>query len=175
MLRLTIPGKTSDIGDPQRCNFFIDMLRSSLQGEKELVTLLPVAQQEANNAALKKILAGYLMKVHKQAIRAEEILGILLMQPGGVSESLVKSLLKEIKTLQHAITVNIVNDAILEQCIHKIIRRKIDLYSNLRQLAFSLGMDDAICLLYESLQDEKETRDMITAMAKNKTERLLEA
>jgi ferritin-like metal-binding protein YciE len=175
MLRLSIPGKTSDIGDAKRCNFFMNMLGSSLKEEKKLGYLLPVAVQEAHNTELKKILAGYLMQVHKQAIRAEEILGILLMQPGGDSNRSVRSLSNEINALQHTLEADPINDIVLRTSIKRIMRNKIVMYNNLTQLALSLGMDDAVALLNQSLLDEKESDLLLSGPLKTKTRQLVDA
>src|SRR5688572_20889905 len=175
MLRLSIPGKTSDIGDAKRCNFFMNMLGSSLKEEKELGHLLPVAVQEAHRIELKKILAGYLTQVHKQAIRAEEILGILLIQPGGDSNRSVRGLSNEINSLQHTLEAERINDTVLKTSIQRIMRYKIVIYSNLKQLALSLGMDDAVALLNQSLLEEKESDLLLSASLKTRARQLVDA
>jgi len=162
MLRLSIPGKTTDIGDPQRCNYFVALLRSSLKTENELEALLETAHRSVATSTLKNILAGYSVQVHRQAIRFEEIFGILLMQPGGATFAAIRNLQKEVQSLKQEINALQLNERSIRNCLLKINQYKIVLYSNLEQLSASLGMNDITCLLQEASDEEKATGFLLT-------------
>jgi ferritin-like metal-binding protein YciE len=167
MLRLTIPGKTSDIGDIQRREYFLAMLRSSLKSETELRYLLQSAYHSASTSSFKELLHGYSIQVCRQAIRFEEIFGILLMQAEGSTFAVLRNLQKEIKALKELVNKPQQGDRQIRDSLLKINQHKIALYDNLGHLSVSLGMNDITWLLHEALDEEKATGFLLTVTGRN--------
>jgi ferritin-like metal-binding protein YciE len=176
MLQKNILGKTSPPGDSQLCRFFADQLRCIYKAEQGLLGPVTIMQQSASMEDLKKLFAEYLLQLHKQAMRLEDIFSILLINPLAAEPcDAMEGLIKEIdRVIQKTAEGSITRDAALIIAVQKAEHYKIATYGSLEQLATSPGMEEVSNLLNQSLQDEKDHDLLFSDIAERRVNWLAE-
>jgi ferritin-like metal-binding protein YciE len=149
-------------------DFFIDELRDIYWAEKHLVKALPKFQKAATSEELANAFADHLAVTEEQVSRLEQVFELLEEKPRGKKCEAMEGLVKEaesiIKDTEEGTSTR---DVALIISAQKVEHYEIAAYGGLCTLAKTLGNEEIASLLGETLEEEKETDELLTQLAEN--------
>jgi ferritin-like metal-binding protein YciE len=149
-------------------DLFLDELRDIYWAEKHLVKALPRMEKAATSEELATAFADHLAVTQEQVTRLEQVFELLGEKPRGKKcegmEGLVKEAESVIEDTEEGTSTRDVGLIISAQ---KVEHYEIAAYGGLAQLAKTLGKEDIANLLGETLEEEKETDELLTNLAEN--------
>jgi len=146
-------------------DLLVDQLKDLYSAENQLVKALPKMAKAAANPDLRAGFEQHLEETKNQAARLEEICASLEVTPKGKKCAAMEGLIEEGKELLEADADPNVLDAGLICAAQKVEHYEIAAYGTARTWAEQLGLDDAVQLLSESLEEEKATDEKLTELA----------
>ncbi|MBT1702433.1 ferritin-like domain-containing protein [Chryseosolibacter indicus] len=148
--------------------FFLDELRDIYWAEKHLVKSLPKFQKAATSEELAGAFEEHLAVTEEQVARLEQVFELLGEKPRGKKCEAMEGLVKEgesiIKDTEAGTSTR---DAALIISAQKIEHYEIAAYGGLCTLAKTLGTEEIAEILGETLEEEKETDELLTELAEN--------
>ncbi len=146
-------------------DLFIHQLTTVHNAETLQAKSLPRMAERARNKHLKSVLNGHCAETERHITRIHEVMDILGLQhkPGPVPA--MEGLLADGENLQDDIADDRAVDATLIAAAQKIEHYEIACYGTLIALARALGYDNAVVILKETLEEEKNTDVMLTHIA----------
>lgn len=149
-------------------DLFVDLLRDTYWAEKHLVKALGKLEKAATSEELATAFADHLAVTQEQVTRLEQVFEMLGEKPRGKKcegmEGLVKESESVIEDTEEGTSTRDVGLIISAQ---KVEHYEIAAYGSLTQLAKTLGKEDIANLLAETLEEEKETDELLTTLAEN--------
>jgi ferritin-like metal-binding protein YciE len=143
---------------------FVDELRDIYDAEKQLTKALPKMAKAAENSELRAAFEEHLEITRAQVSRLEEVFKLLGMPARGKTCEGMKGLIEEgdekLKELEGSVL-----DAALIGSAQKVEHYEIATYGTLATFAEVLEMEDAKDLLGQTLEEEKEADEKLTAIA----------
>jgi ferritin-like metal-binding protein YciE len=147
-------------------NFLVDELNDIYWAEKHLVRALPKMVKAATDTGLKGVFAGHAATSRMQVERLEQVFELLGETPRVKKCEAMAGLVEDANgVIEGTGKGTHLRDAGLVLAAQKVESYEIATYSALVQLARTMGNEDIISLLEETLSEEKEADELLTALA----------
>ncbi|HEY0655362.1 MAG TPA: ferritin-like domain-containing protein [Chryseosolibacter sp.] len=147
---------------------FLDELKDIYWAEKHLVKALPKMKKAATSEALATAFDDHLAVTQEQVARLEQVFELLGEKPRGKKCEAMEGLVKEAESvIEDTEDGSSTRDVGLIIGAQKIEHYEIASYGGLAQVAKTLGLEEIGNLLGETLEEEKETDQLLTNLAEN--------
>jgi ferritin-like metal-binding protein YciE len=146
---------------------FIDELKDLYSAEKQIVRSLPKLAKAASTPELQEALRSHLEETKGQVERLDQIAEIVGKKLTGKTCAGMKGVLEEGSEVLEDIEEGNVRDAALIGASQRVEHYEIAGYGTARDLAKLLGLDDAVELLEQTLEEEKAADKKLTVISKN--------
>ncbi|MGZ8544586.1 MAG: YciE/YciF ferroxidase family protein [Flavisolibacter sp.] len=145
---------------------FIEELKDIYWAEKHLVKALPKMKKAATSQELALAFEEHLAVTEEQVKRAEQVFELLDMTPRAKKCEAMDGLVKEAQNIiEDTPKGTAVRDAGLIIAAQKVEHYEIAAYGSLVQLAKTMGENEVADLLQLTLDEEKETDQLLTELA----------
>ncbi len=145
---------------------FIEELKDLYNAENQLVKALPKMAKAASSEELKDGFEEHLEQTRSHVERLEKIFRGLDENPKGKKCVGMEGLIEEGSEAMGEDFEDAVMDAALIGAAQRVEHYEIAAYGTARELAEVLGESDYASLLQETLDEEKETDEKLTSLAK---------
>lgn len=161
---------TEDVDDEGALNtLFIDLLKDMYWAEKYLVKKLPVAEEAATTAALKKALKDHWLQTKKQVAKVEQVFESIGEDAVSKKCAAMQGLIEEVEEIiDETDDQTLTRDVGLIIAAQKVEHYEIAAYGGLAALAQVLGHKEATKILLEILEEEKEADSKLSEIAQDK-------
>ncbi|HEX5155239.1 MAG TPA: ferritin-like domain-containing protein [Parafilimonas sp.] len=160
------PGIAS--GDSMLKKFFEDELKDIYWAEKHIVTALPKMKKAATSEQLQQAFEDHLQQTQTHVQRLEEIFELLEKKAQAKKCDAMAGILEEgngvISETEKGTSTRDVGLIISAQ---KVEHYEIATYGGLAQLATTLGLEDVANILHQTLEEEKQTDELLTQIAES--------
>jgi len=146
-------------------NLFVHELKDLLSAEKQLVKALPKMAKGAANEALRMAFEEHLEQTKGHVQRLEKVFDLVNKTARAEHCKAMEGLIEEGSDLLEEEGEEAVKDAALIGAAQKVEHYEISGYGTARTLAQMLGLNEAVQLLQETLDEEKETDEKLTELA----------
>jgi ferritin-like metal-binding protein YciE len=146
-------------------DLFLHELKDLLSAEKQLVKALPKMAKAATSEKLRDGFEKHLEQTKGHVERLETVFEQLGKTPRAETCKAMEGLVKEGADLIAEDGDPMVKDAALIGAAQRVEHYEIAAYGTTRTLAEQLGHKDAVKLLQQTLDEEKETNDELTKLA----------
>ncbi len=145
---------------------FLDELKDIYWAEKHLTKALPKMKKAATSEELANAFETHLGQTEVQITRLEEVFELIDEKPRAVKCEGMEGLVKEgEKIMDDTPKGSSVRDAGLIISAQKVEHYEIAAYGSLVQLAKTMGFTDVVPLLEQTLEEEKQTDQLLTELA----------
>ncbi len=144
---------------------FTEQLQDVYYVEKQLMRGLARMAKAANSDELRAAFEEHREETATQMERLEEVFEMLDRSPKGKKCEAMDGLMDEAKELMEDFSDDPALDAALVAAAQKVEHYEIATYGSLCAWAEQLGLEEAIPLLEETLQEEKKTDQTLTELA----------
>jgi ferritin-like metal-binding protein YciE len=145
---------------------FQDTVKDIYNSEQQLLKAMPKMQEAAQNPRLKEAIGTHITQTQEHVRRIEQVAKMLGFDPNGVVCQGTMGLVKEAQEHIEEFAGSPAGDAAIVACAQKNEHYEIANYGTVITWAEQLGLsDDAIDLLEQTLGEEEETDDLLTAIA----------
>jgi ferritin-like metal-binding protein YciE len=148
-------------------DLFLHELKDIYNAEKQLLKALPKMAKAANSENLQQAFEEHLDQTTTQVERLEQIFESLGKPARGPKCEAMEGLIEEGKKLLEEDAEATVCDAGLIAAAQKVEHYEIASYGTLKTFAQLLGYEDAVELLQQTLDEEKETDQRLTELAES--------
>jgi len=145
---------------------YIDELRDLYSAENQLVKALPKMAKAASSDELRQGFEEHLEQTKEHVARLEQIFEALDESPKGKKCMGMEGLIKEGAEAMEEDFEDAVMDSALIGAAQRVEHYEIAAYGTTREFANLLGETEAASLLEETLNEEKETDEKLTELAK---------
>ena len=162
--------KTASNGTGHKENLskiFEDSLKDIYWAEKYLTKALPKMSKAAYDETLSKAFTDHLAETEGQIERLEQVFNHLGKKAQSKKCPAMEGLVEEGKEAIEEYEKGYARDAALIIAAQKVEHYEIATYGGLAQLARTLGLDEVSDILAETLEEEKETDELLTGIAEN--------
>jgi ferritin-like metal-binding protein YciE len=146
-------------------NLLVHELKDLLSAEKQLVKALPKMAKGAASETLRTAIEEHLEQTKGQVERLEQVFAMVDKAPRAEHCKAMEGLISEGDELLQEDGEASVKDAALIAAAQKVEHYEISGYGTARTLAELLGLDQAVELLQQTLDEEKETDLKLTKLA----------
>jgi len=140
-------------------------LKDLLSAEKQLTKALPKMAKGASSEALREAFKEHLEQTKTHVDRLEQVFKLLDKAPRAEHCKAMEGLIEEGADLLEEEGEDAVKDAALIGAAQRVEHYEIAAYGTTRTLAELLGLDKAVKLLQQTLDEEKETDEKLTELA----------
>jgi ferritin-like metal-binding protein YciE len=148
--------------------FFVEELKDIYWAEKYLVKSLPKMQKAATSEELANAFADHRAVTEEQVSRLEEVFGMMEETARAKKCEAMEGLIKEAESvIEDTEDESATRDVALIMAAQKVEHYEIATYGGLVQLAKTIGREDIADVLAQSLEEEKETDELLTTIAEN--------
>jgi len=144
---------------------YIDELKDLYSAENQLVKALPKMAKAASSDELRQGFEQHLEQTKGHVQRLEKIFEALGESPKGRTCKGMQGLIEEGSEATGEDYEGSVMDAALIGAAQRVEHYEIAGYGTVRSMAETLGQDDHVSLLEETLEEEKETDEKLTELA----------
>jgi ferritin-like metal-binding protein YciE len=145
---------------------FIEELKDIYWAEKHLLKALPKMKKAATSEELASAFEEHLAVTEEQVKRAEQVFDLLELSPRAKKCEAMDGLVKEAQEIiEDTPKGTSVRDAGLIIAAQKVEHYEIAAYGSLVQLAKTMGENEVADLLQLTLDEEKETDQLLTELA----------
>lgn len=144
---------------------FIHELKDLLSAERQLVKALPKMAKGAANERLKQAIEEHLEQTKGHVDRLEQVFKSINKSARAEHCKAMEGLIEEGSDLLKEEGDDAVKDAALIGAAQRVEHYEIAAYGTARTLAEILGHRDAVDLLQQTLDEEKETDEKLTQLA----------
>lgn len=148
-------------------DLFVHELRDLYSAEKQLLKALPKMAKAATHEELKEGFEQHLSQTEEHVTRLEEIFEKLGVSSRGEKCAAMEGLIEEGKKIMEEDISDNVLDAALIAAAQRVEHYEIAGYGTAKTFAEILGQDEAVDLLEQTLDEEKETDVKLTELAEN--------
>jgi ferritin-like metal-binding protein YciE len=161
-------GQQANETDPKLMELFVDELKDIYWAEKHLVKALPKMQKAASSAELQDAFANHLEQTKEHVSRLEQVFELLGEKAQAKKCDAMEGLVEEAQgVIEDTEAGTATRDVALIMAGQKTEHYEIATYGGLTTLAKTLGLEDAAEILGSTLQEEKETDELLTSIAEN--------
>jgi len=145
---------------------YIDELKDLYNAENQLLKALPKMAKAASSEELRRGFEEHLEQTRGHVERLEEIFKSLDENPKGKKCMGMEGLVKEGSEMMEEDFEGALMDAALIGAAQRVEHYEIAAYGTVSEFARILGEDEHVSLLEETLQEEKDTDEKLTGLAK---------
>lgn len=142
-----------------------DELRDLYDAEKQLTKALPKMARAAASDPLRDAFEGHLQQTETHVERLERIFEAAGEKPTGKKCAAMAGLIKEGDEIVESTGEDAVRDAGLIMAAQKVEHYEVAAYGSARAHAELLGEQEAVSLLEETLNEEKEANEKLNELA----------
>lgn len=146
---------------------FVDSLKDIYWAEKALTKALPKMAKNATSEDLIATINDHLVITQEQVNRLEQVFDLIGEKASAKKCDAMEGLIKEGESIVEETEVGPVRDAGIIAASQKIEHYEIATYGTLAAFAQTLGEDEAVALLQQTLEEEKEADTLLTEVAYN--------
>jgi ferritin-like metal-binding protein YciE len=146
-------------------DLFLDTLQDTYHAEGQLVKALPKMAKAANNLELKRGFEQHLKQTEQHYGRVEKVFAAIGEKAKSKTCEAMEGLIEEASDWIGESAEPNVMDAGLIAHAQKVEHYEIASYGSARTWAEQLGLEEAVRLLQETLDEEKETDEKLTQLA----------
>ena len=148
--------------------FFEDSLKDIYWAEKSLIKALPKMQEAATTEELKNAIEEHLAQTETQVKRLEQVFELIGKKAQAKKCDAMEGLIKEGESIiEETEDGSMTRDVGIIIAAQKVEHYEIATYGGLAQIATTMGLDEAADLLNETLEEERETDELLTEIAEN--------
>ena len=147
-------------------DLYLEQLRDLYSAESQLISALPEMAGAAAHSELKKGIERHLEETRQQKQRLEEVFSALGASPSGEHCEAMEGLVKEGKEILAMQGDASVKDAALIAAAQRVEHYEIAGYGTVCTFAEMLGRSEDKMTLAKTLEEEKETDEKLTKLAK---------
>jgi len=148
-------------------DLFHDTLKDIYFAEKKILATLPKMMKAAQDEDLKAAFEKHRGETQGHVERLEEIFGMIDAKPQGKTCKAIVGITEEGAEIMEEYKGSPALDAGLLAAAQAVEHYEISRYGTLRTWAEELGLDDAVSLLQETLDEEKATDEALTEIAES--------
>lgn len=146
--------------------FFVEELRDIYWAEKHLVKALPKMQKASTSEDLAQAFADHTAQTEEHVARLEQVFELLGEKPRAKKCEAMEGLIKEGESIiEDTEKGSATRDVGLILAAQKVEHYEIATYGGLAQLAKTIGREDIKNLLGQTLDEEKQTDELLTSLA----------
>jgi ferritin-like metal-binding protein YciE len=146
---------------------YVDSLKDIYWAEKALLKALPKMAKNATSQKLKMAIEEHIAVTEEQAMRLEKVFELAGKKATAKKCEAMDGLIKEGQDIMESTEPGPVRDAGIISASQKIEHYEIATYGTLRAFANTLGETEAVSLLEQTLNEEKEADVTLTEAAYN--------
>ncbi len=146
-------------------DLFEDQLKDIYWAEKALTKAIPKMIKNATSEDLINALTEHLEVTEQQVTRCEEVFAVMNMEVSASKCEAMEGLMKEANEIMDSTKEGSVRDAGIICAAQKVEHYEIATYGTLAAFARQLGESEAVVLLEETLQEEKDADVTLTEIA----------
>jgi ferritin-like metal-binding protein YciE len=162
------PAFTQEQNQSMLQEYLIEELRDIYWAEKHLVKALPKMAKATTSEELATAFEEHLAVTEEQVSRLEQVFELLGEKPRGKKCEAMEGLVEEAESIiEDTEDGSATRDVALIIAAQKVEHYEIASYGGLTTLAKTLGLDEIAGLLGETLEEEKETDELLTQLAEN--------
>jgi ferritin-like metal-binding protein YciE len=155
-------------GNSQLEKFFHDSLKDIYWAEKNLLKALPKMQKNATTEQLQDAIEEHISQTETHVERLEQVFEMIGHKAQAKKCEAMEGLIKEGESIiEETEDGSMTRDAGIIGAAQKVEHYEIATYGTLATLAKVMGQDEAAALLEETLEEEKQTDENLTAIAEN--------
>jgi ferritin-like metal-binding protein YciE len=159
-MECAMTAKDKDLND-----LFLDTLKDIYYAEKQILKALPKMAKAAQSDQLRAAFEKHHGETEGQVDRLEKIFQLIDKPARGKTCDAIQGILDEGKEIMEEYKGTEALDAGMLAAAQAVEHYEISRYGTLKQWAQQLGMKDAVQLLDETLQEEKNTDVSLTTLA----------
>jgi ferritin-like metal-binding protein YciE len=144
---------------------FVDHLSDLYSAEKQIAKALPKLASAAETEELRQALLSHLRETKDQGQRLEQIFAAMKKKPATKVCLGMKGSLEEAAEISQGIEAGLLRDAALIAAVQRIEHYELAEYGSAIEFAKLLGLEDAVTLLQETLQEEDLAEKKLTQIA----------
>src|SRR3954471_3564035 len=144
---------------------FHDTLKDIYYAEKKILGALPKMAKAAQNEDLRAAFEKHKAETEGQIERLEQVFELIEEKPQGKKCAAIEGILEEGQEIMKEYKGSPALDAGLLAAAQAVEHYEISRYGTLRTWAEELGLDDAVKLLQETLDEEEATDQALTELA----------
>jgi ferritin-like metal-binding protein YciE len=152
-------------------DLFVATLKDIYYAEKQILKALPGMVKKANGSELKKALETHRLETEGQVDRLDQVFKALNVPARGKKCDAIEGIIAEAKEHMEEIEDKQVLDAGMIGSAQAVEHYEICRYGTLIEWAKDLGHDDAIRLLQQNLDEEKNADRLLSQIAKSSSNR----
>ena len=146
---------------------FVEELKDLLSAERQLTKALPRMAKKASNDQLRTAFEDHLKETEQQVKRLEQVFESLGKTPRAKSCEAMKGIIEEGKSVMEEDAEDDVMDAMLIAAAQKVEHYEIASYGTVCTWAKTLGKDDALKLLKQTMDEEEKADQKLTKIAES--------
>jgi ferritin-like metal-binding protein YciE len=146
-------------------DLFVQQLEDLYDAEQRLTNALPKMAEAASSSELKQAFQSHLLQTEEHVKRLERIFGLISREPERETCAAMKGLIKEGAAMIDARGDNGVRDAGLIAAAQRVEHYEMAGYGSVRAFAQQLGLQEVAQTLQQTLDEEKEADQKLTAIA----------
>ena len=148
--------------------FFVEELKDIYWAEKYLVKSLPKMQKAATSEELANAFADHRAQTEEQVSRLEEVFEMMEETARAKKCEAMDGLIKEAESvIEDTEDESATRDVALIMAAQKVEHYEIATYGGLVQLAKTIGREDVAEILAQTLEEEKETDELLSTIAES--------
>ena len=145
---------------------FVEELKDIYSAEKQLTKALPKMAKAATSEELANAFENHLAQTEEQITRVEQVFELMEMTARAKKcEGMAGMIQEGQQAIEDTDEGTATRDAALIIAAQKVEHYEIASYGSLVQLAKTIGLDEAVNLLEQTLNEEKETDVLLTELA----------
>jgi ferritin-like metal-binding protein YciE len=157
---LTMAAKEKTLND-----LFLHTLKDIYYAEKQILRALPKMAKAAESEELRQAFETHRQETEGQIERLEQVFELLGKPARGVACEAINGIIEESKEIMEDFAESEALDAGILSSAQAVEHYEITRYGTLKTWAQELGMNDAVELLDQNLQEEKKTDQLLTQLA----------
>ena len=146
-------------------DLLFETLKDMYFAEKKIATTLPKMAKAAQSADLKQAFEQHAEETEGQVERLEQVFELLEEKAKGKTCDAINGIVKEGQEIMKEFKGSRALDAGLLSAAQAIEHYEISRYGTMRSWAEQLGLTEAATLLAKTLQEEKNTDEILTKIA----------
>lgn len=155
-------------------HLFEDCLQDIYDAEQQLVDTLPEMAEAVESEELREAFLNHLEETKEEVDRIETIFSRLNIDKGNRTCEAMQGLIEEARDIINEFEEGPVRDSALIIAAQKIEHYEIATYGSLCELADVLGLEKTKKLLGKTLEEEKDTDELLTDVSKDVNDEALE-
>jgi ferritin-like metal-binding protein YciE len=148
-------------------DLFHETLKDIYYAEKKILTALPKMAKAARSEELRAAFEKHEAETEEQVSRLEQVFEAIEQSPKGKTCDAINGLIDEGKEFMREFKDFPALDASLIAAAQAVEHYEISRYGTLKTWAGQLGLNEAVDLLEETLEEEKNTDKLFTELAQS--------